>query len=76
MLPKIVETSGLPREVLQMEDEVWPFIVRPLGFDAGMRTLERTLEGIVRKVAREVVEGKIQNLKLSEQNIKQYLLSY
>lgn len=76
MLPKIIEESGLPGEVLQMQDEVWPLIVRPLGFDAGMRTLERTLEGIVRKVAREVVEGKIQTLRLSEQNIKQYLPSY
>lgn len=76
MLPKIVEDSGLPHEALQLEGEVWPLIVRPLGFDAGMRTLERTLEGVVRKVAREVVEGKVQSVRLTEQNIKQYLPSY
>lgn len=76
MLPKIIEESGLLSEVLQMEDDVWPLIVRPLGFDAGMRTLERTLEGVVRKIAREVVEGKVQSVHLTEQNIKQYLPSY
>lgn len=76
MLPKIVEESGLLSSVVVFDDAVWPLIVRPLGFDAGMRTLERTLEGVVRKVAREVVEGKIQTLRLGEQNIKQYLPSY
>lgn len=73
MLPKVIEQSGLPRGVIVLDDEVWPNIVRPLGYDSGMRSLERTINGIVRKVAREVVEGKVKNVELTEQNIRQYL---
>lgn len=76
MLSRVVKESGLPDEVLAMRDEVWPVIVRPLGYDAGMRTLERTIEGIVRKIAREYVEGKTKQLTLTPENIKAYLPSY
>lgn len=76
MLPRVIEESGLPREVLVIQDEVWASVVRPLGYDAGMRTLERTIEGIARKVAREYVEGKLKQLTLTPENIKQYLPSY
>lgn len=76
MLPRVIEESGLPAGVLSIDDNVWPNIVRPLGYDAGMRTLERTIEGIVRKIAREYVEGKTQSLHLNEENIKPYLPSY
>jgi ATP-dependent Lon protease len=44
-----------------------------LGFDAGIRTLERIIDGIVRKVAREIVEGKTNGVKLTPENVKQYL---
>lgn len=76
MLPRVIEESGLPAGVLSIEDTVWPDIVRPLGYDAGMRTLERTIEGIVRKVAREYVEGKVQKVHLTTDNVKPYLPSY
>lgn len=75
MLPRVITESGLPAEAVSFDGEVWPVIVRPLGYDAGMRTLERTIEGVVRKIAREVVEGKVQKVQLTEQNIKQYLPS-
>jgi ATP-dependent Lon protease len=73
VFPKIREQTGLSQEQLQIDDNVWPLIVRPLGFDSGIRTLERTIEGICRKVARMLVEGKITNLRLTQENIKQFL---
>lgn len=73
MLPRVVRESGLPDGTVQLDETVWPSIVRPLGFDAGMRTLERTIDGIVRKVAREYVEGKTKQIKLTSENIKEYL---
>lgn len=76
MLPKIIKESGLADEAVVFDDQVWPTIVRPLGYDAGMRTLERTVEGIVRKVAREVVEGRYQNIRITGKNLKAYLPSY
>lgn len=73
ILPKIIEEAGLTAENLKITPSVWPQIVRPLGFDAGLRTLERTLNGLCRKVAREIVEGKGQSFNLTIDNIRQFL---
>lgn len=73
LLPKILNQSGLTKENLTIEEILWPQIVRPLGFDSGIRSLERTIEGICRKVAKLVVEGKEQHLYLNQNNIKEYL---
>ena len=73
LLPRIIAASGLKPGNLVLEDDVWPQIVRPLGFDAGMRTLERTLNNICRKVAKLKVESKLESLTLTAQNLKDYL---
>lgn len=73
VLPKIMEESGVSQENLKIEEEVWGKIVRPLGFDAGVRTLERTLNGICRKVAKAIVEGKGRSFHLTSDNIKDFL---
>lgn len=76
MLPRVVQESGLSAEAVSVDDGVWPMIVRPLGYDAGMRSLERTIEGIARKIALGVVEGKLQKVSLTPENIKEYLTTY
>jgi len=73
MLPRILSISGLPDNSLIIDEDVWPAIVRPLGFDSGMRTLERTIEGIVRKAALQIVTGKATEFHITAQNVKEYL---
>lgn len=73
LLPRVMKAAGLPPEVVSFSDDVWPKLVRPLGFDAGVRTLERNIEGVVRRVARQIVEGKIQSVHLNSENIRQFL---
>jgi ATP-dependent Lon protease len=73
VLPRAIKTTGIPESSLQIEDDVWPNIVRPLGFDAGIRTLERTIDGIVRKAAKMMIEGKGQSFKITPQNVKEFL---
>lgn len=73
MLPRILKESGVPENSITIDDAVWAQIVRPLGFDAGMRTLERTVSGIVKKIARLIVEGKGTNFVITPENIKQFL---
>ncbi len=73
LLPEILEESGLPPGTITIEESLWSTIVRPLGYDAGIRTLKRTLEGIARKSARMFVTGQAQNVHLTEQNIKDFL---
>jgi len=74
MLPKLMRSGGVPNESMIFDDAVWSQIVRPLGFDAGMRTLERTIQGVVRKVARKIVEsGKTETVRITPENIKEFL---
>jgi ATP-dependent Lon protease len=73
VLPKALKQAGLSSDNLTIDDNVWPKIVRPLGFDAGIRTLERTIKGICHKLARQVIENQTQHLHLTLDNIKKYL---
>jgi len=73
LFPRAMEETGLKQEDLTIEDVCWPQIVRPLGYDAGVRTLKRTIEGICRKVAMEIVEGKGSNFRITSANVKNFL---
>ncbi len=73
ILPKALKDGGIPEGALTIDDNVWVNIARPLGYDAGIRTLERTIAGVVRKTARQIVEGKAQSVKLTPENIKEYI---
>jgi ATP-dependent Lon protease len=73
ILPEAMKASGLPGQSLIIDADVWANIVRPLGYDAGIRTLERNIDGVVRKVARILVEGKATSVHVTSQNVKEFL---
>jgi len=73
VLPRTMEEAGLEKEALPISSEVWPQIVRPLGYDAGIRTLERTINGICRKVAKMIVQGKGKKFVITSEKIKEFL---
>ena len=73
VFPKIVAEAGITKGQLIIDDDVWPAIVRPLGFDSGIRTLERTINGVCRKVARMLVEGKGTSFHITQTNVKEFL---
>jgi len=73
VLPRYLKDSGLTTENLKIDDAVWLQLTRPLGFDAGIRTLERTIESIVRKVAYKIVKGEGTNFIVNEANVKEYI---
>ena len=78
LFPKIKKQAGLLDNQLVIDDPLWPNIIRPLGFDSGIRSLERTIEGICRKTARMVVEGKVpqgQAVHITVENLKQFMSS-
>ncbi len=73
IMPAAMKASGLPENSFSIDEDVWANIVRPLGYDAGIRTLERNIDGVVRKVARMIVEGKSQSVRVTSQNVKEFL---
>jgi len=70
---KIRMEAGLSDQQLIIDDSVWPGIIRPLGFDSGIRSLERTIEGMCRRVARRIVEGRAQAVRITDVNLKEFL---
>lgn len=76
VFPSEVKKSGLPADSIIIDESVWPRVVRPLGFDAGIRTLERTIQGMVRKVAKMVVNNQGEKFHITDENAKQYLPTY
>lgn len=73
LLPRAMASSGLSTSDVSIEDAVWQKIVRPLGFDAGMRTLDRTINAICRKISKLKVEGKVNKILLNVDNVKDFL---
>lgn len=76
ILPRVLIESGLSADNLTIDDDVWTNIVRPLGFDAGLRTLERTIESICHQLARSIVAGQAKHFHLTKANITNYLPTY
>ncbi|MCA9372804.1 AAA family ATPase [Candidatus Woesebacteria bacterium] len=76
VLPKLLEAAGLKPDQFIIDDAVWPAVVRPLGYDMGIRTLQRTLQGAVRKAARIIVEKGYSEVVINEQNRKIFLPQY
>lgn len=76
LLPKAIHNAGLNTDQISIDPEIWPKIVRPLGFDAGIRTLERTIHGITRKIAKLIVEGKVQKATIGSKNYKEFIKTY
>ena len=73
LFPKLRLQTGLNPSQLQIADDIWVDVIRPLGFDSGIRSLQRTIESMCRKVARQIVEGKVQTVIITRDNLKEYL---
>lgn len=76
ILPGLLKEAGLKEEQFKIDDEVWPVVTRPLGYDAGIRTLQRTLQGAVRKAARIIVERGFAEVHITAENRKIFLPTY
>ncbi len=72
LLPKVMSESGLNADQLVFREDVWPLVIRPLGFDAGIRQLERNLTSVVRKIAKKVVMGEASNFEVTPDNFREY----
>ncbi len=73
LLLQALTEAGIDSSKIVIDESVWPAIIRPLGYDAGIRSLSRTIQGMVRKVARKVVEGNVGPFTINNQNIGEYL---
>jgi ATP-dependent Lon protease len=73
LLPKVMDEAGLTKENIVFDDDVWPLVIRPMGFDAGIRQLERTLKMFVRKIAKKIVLKEGSSFRITKDNFKEYI---
>jgi ATP-dependent Lon protease len=76
LFDRIRDEVGLTDKEIIINDDIWPHIVRPLGYDSGIRSLERTVAGMCRKAARVIVEGNVTQVHITNENVKQFLPSW
>lgn len=75
LLPKALKDAGLDPGSVKIEDDLWPQIVRPLGFDGGIRSLKRNIDNLVRKLAKKSVEGESGPFIITKENFENLMLS-
>lgn len=76
LLPKAQEEAAIPPGSLVIDDEAWPLIVRPLGYDAGIRTLQRTIQNLARKTAMQIVTGGEKTVHVTKENLKDFISAW
>lgn len=73
LLPQAEGEAAIPPGALTIDDDVWPMIARPLGYDAGIRTLQRTIQNLARKTAIHIVNGNLEPIRVTKNNFQEYL---
>lgn len=73
LLPKVRRATGLTEQQFSISPEAWDVMISPLGFDAGVRQLERNLEKIARKVAKRIVDGVATSVTVTPENFREFL---
>ncbi len=73
LLPKQLRANGLKPEELAMTDAALQRIIREYTREAGVRSLEREIGAVVRKVARQIAEGKVAATTVEAEQLPDYL---
>jgi ATP-dependent Lon protease len=76
LFPKALNENSLYKNDVVISPEVWPLLVRPLGFDAGVRTLKRNIESMCRKSAFLIFKKQLGKIVINESNIKQFITQW
>jgi len=73
LLKKEVENHGLSKYKIEITDEALRFIIEHYTREAGVRSLERQIAAILRKMAKVIAEGKKGKIKVDEKDVERYL---
>ncbi len=74
LIPRVLSSTGLTELQLKIDDDAIHKIITNYTLEAGVRSLERKLSEIARKIAKQTVEGKIaQPVIVTVANLVDYL---
>lgn len=74
LIPKEIESHGLSKVKVEFEDKAIRTIIQEYTREAGVRSLEREISSVLRKVARKIAEGeKVKAVKITSDDVHKYL---
>jgi len=73
LLPRKLRDNGLIRRSIKISPKAMESIIAEYTLEAGLRGLERKLDAICRKIARQIAEGKKGKFSITKQNLAKYL---
>src|SRR5436189_1721737 len=73
LIPKQMKNHGLTAKTIQITDEAMTELVRSYTHEAGVRNLEREIANVMRKVARQVAEGRKRKTVIDPKKLADYL---
>jgi len=73
LIKKQMESHGLTEKTAEIKDEAIKFIIQHYTREAGVRSLERQIAKILRKIAKMIAEGKGKKVIVTEKNVPKFL---
>ncbi|HYO29967.1 MAG TPA: endopeptidase La, partial [Thermomicrobiales bacterium] len=73
LLPRQLEAHGLASLPFEVPDPIWVKMVREYTREAGVRQLDREIAAVCRRLARDVVRGRIGQAALTDEKLVEYL---
>jgi ATP-dependent Lon protease len=73
LLKKQMEAHGLKSDKISIEDKAIKFIIEHYTREAGVRSLERQIATILRKIAKQVAQGKNAKVVVTEKGVPKFL---
>ena len=73
LLRRQLEAHGLKPGALEIPGKIWNRIIRDYTREAGVRQLDREVAALCRKVARDIVRGRSEKVRLTEGRLADYL---
>ena len=73
LVPRQIKENGLQPDQMEVTDDAINLLTARYTREAGVRQLERTVGNLARKVALNVAQGKTDKVKITENEVKDYL---
>lgn len=73
LLPKELQLNGLAKYKVSVSEKAIRRVIHDYTREAGVRSLERKLAGICRKIAFKIVKGNGKGAQVTEKNLEKYL---
>ncbi|AQS59973.1 endopeptidase La [Desulforamulus ferrireducens] len=73
LLPKQIKDHGLTDEMISVSDNTIVKVIREYTRESGVRNLERKIAALCRKTAKKIVAGEATKVKITAQNLEQFL---